>query len=259
MQVTNDILKLRTLLSFLKRDSKDCSVSKIARTLGEETYTISRILMTLEKEGLVDRSNSRSPLLTKQGRMVTEQYAERIRISVNHLLCEGVDVHNAQQDAYHWALYNTEKSMEIFQSVDESYRVKHEMSGQKKFGGADLCKCMKDGRYQFPFLIYRDGIQNGSNISWANEVFEHPCTLIVKEKKGMIHLYPKNLSRRVDLFKYLDLGEEVHAENIGTVIMFPVSSLNFINIGSGKEQILHGSVCIKLGTELENAVFTIFI
>lgn len=65
MQITNDILKLRTLISFINREPKDCTVSKIARTLGEENYTISRILMTLEKEELVDRSNSRSLRLTK--------------------------------------------------------------------------------------------------------------------------------------------------------------------------------------------------
>lgn len=277
MKITNDILKLRTLLSFINRDSKDCTVSKIARTLGEETYTISRILMTLEKEELVDRSNSRNPQLTKKGKEEARRYAERIRISMNHLLYEGVDINSAQMDAYHWALYNSEKSMDVLRSTDEIYRVKRELSDWKQFTGAELCRRMQDGLYQFPFLMYQEHIQNGSNISWTNDAFEHPCTLMIKDGKGILRLYPKSVLiknpttgeteiRRVSRLKYWEFGEEIDAENIGTVISIPASNIRFMNMGVGVEQVLHGSLCLKLGenskddtTELITVIFTVLI
>lgn len=277
MHLEYDILKLRTLLCFLNREQKECTVSKIARTLGEENYTISRILMALEKEGLVNRMNSRSPYLTELGRKEAKRYKEWMRISMNHMIYEGVEREYAQQDAYHWTLYNSENAMRIFRDTDEIYRVKHEVCERKVVTGVELCSLLKDGVYQFPFLIYQEQIENGSNISWMNQAFEHMCTLSVKAGKGMLQLYPKDLKlknpltgrlevKRVRYFKYQELGEEISAEHIGTSIRFPMSSLKFVNVGSKTQQILHGSVCIKLGendscekTGIQTAVFTLFI
>lgn len=36
MQYSTEVLKIRTLLCFLNKEAKDCSVTKIARTLGTE-------------------------------------------------------------------------------------------------------------------------------------------------------------------------------------------------------------------------------
>ena len=87
-----DILRLRVLLAFLKEDRETCTVTGISRTLGEEKYKISRIVIGLEKDGLIDRSDQRHPVLTKVGKKTAEQCAERIRISLSHLLYEGVDL-----------------------------------------------------------------------------------------------------------------------------------------------------------------------
>lgn len=277
MENTADILKLRTLISFLKREVEDCTVTKIARTLGEEKYTISRVLSTLEKEGLVDKSNPRKPYLTEEGRRAAEKYAERIQISVNHLVYEGVDVNSAQSDAFYWALNNTEETMQLIRASDERYRVKYLMSSKKKFTGTTLCKNMKDGVYQFPFLIYREHIENGNNISWANEGFENPCTLCVKNGVGTIQLRIKTVVARhpetgkivkgyAKTLKYQEYGELINAENTGNVLSFPASVLQFINIGSGMGQILHGSACLSFGSNVGNkdmpeyqAVFTMLI
>ena len=53
------VLQLRVLLSFLKEDHETCTVTGISKTLGEEKYTVSRVVAALEKEGLIDRSDSR--------------------------------------------------------------------------------------------------------------------------------------------------------------------------------------------------------
>ena len=52
MKENSDILRLRVLLAFLN-DDEPCTVMSIARTLKEEHYTISRVISSLEKEGLI--------------------------------------------------------------------------------------------------------------------------------------------------------------------------------------------------------------
>lgn len=277
MQYSTDILKLRTLLCFLNKEDGACTVTKIARTLGVEKYSISRALSSLEEEGLVNRENTRKPVLTEEGQKAADRYAKRIRISVNHLMYEGVDMSSAKADAFHWALYNSEKSMEVFQAVDVRYHVKYELSEKKEFDGAVLCKKLPDGAYPFPFLIYRAKMENGSNISWANSGFENSCLLTVQDGIGTIQLRTKMMSavnprtgKEEDGYlrsmKYFELGEYVNAEHSGTLVSFPAAVLHFINVGSGVGRVLHGSVCVKLGSVVGakempeyDAVFTILI
>ena len=93
MAESSEVLRLRALLGFYKEDN--VTVTGLSRTLGEEKYTISRLLSSLEEEGLVDRSNNRHPKLTEQGLEVAERYAERVHTMENYLLYKGVSGENA--------------------------------------------------------------------------------------------------------------------------------------------------------------------
>lgn len=272
-----NVLKLRVLLAFLKGDQEVCTVTGIAKTLGQEKYTISRIITGLEKEGLINRDNVRCPVLTPKGMEEANRYAERIEVTLNHLIYEGVDLENAKRDSYYWALYNTEQTMEVLRNAEEQYRVKYELRNQKKFGGKTLCERMKDGYYNFPFLMYREYVKDGSNLSMGNEAFEHPCTLYVKNGVGVIQLKALEMVKRsmadgtelrgrVKSLKYFDGNTFVGADSNGSFLSFPASVLSFVNIGSGIGQILHGSVCVKaISTVGANhmpesmAIFTIII
>lgn len=66
-----DVLKLRVLLAFLNEAPKVCTVTGLAGLLREGKQRISRILMTLEKEGLITREDIRAPRLTAEGRAGT--------------------------------------------------------------------------------------------------------------------------------------------------------------------------------------------
>lgn len=277
MSEAMDILKLRTLLCFLNEDSKACSVTNIARTLGKEKYTVSRILASLEQDGLVDRGKPRMPVLTEYGLQEAQRYANRIKITTNHLMYEGVDTDSAQRDALYWALYNSDRTMDAIQATEERYRIKYEMREHKCFTGKNLCKKMNDGIYQFPFLIYREHVCNGSNLSMANGAFENPCTLSVKNGTGTIKLWTRSVTAKsaangremcgqVKTLKYLDNGTYVKAEIHGNVISFPAEVLKFVNIGAKEGQILHGSVCLKMESTVDKshmpeveAIFTILI
>ncbi len=277
MEENSKILKLRVLLCFLKSDPEDCTVTGISRTLGEEKYSVSRIITALEREGYINRDDVRNPVLTEKGYRAAARYSDRLDVTLGHLLYEGVDIESAKRDAMFWALYCTDSTMEAIRATEERYRVKYELRDRKQFGGAVLCKKLKDGCYPFPFLIFREHIKNGSNLSMANEGFEYPCNLYVKNGAGTIQLRAVSLSAKSQLsgklmsgrvkgFRYFDSGRFISAESNGQIFSFPADALQFVNVGSGTGQILHGSVCLQMECSVgpihmpeSTAIFTMLI
>lgn len=275
MAEASAVLRLRVLLCLLA-DGEKSSVTGIAKTLGKEHYTISRMLSALEKEGLLNR-NGRRLRLTESGKIQAKEYAKRIHITIDHLLYEGVNIQSARNDAYYWALYNSEDTMEVIYHAEEKCRVKYELRSKKYFDGNELCRRLKDGDYQFPFMIYREHIKNGTNISMANEGFEHPCTLSIKNGVGTLLLRGVDLTAKsastgiamrghVKTVKYFDSGAYINSERNGNVFSIPAAVLNFCNIGSGMDQILHGHVCLRMQCSVgvihmpeSTAIFTVLV
>lgn len=75
------LLQLRILMCFLNAGPEGCSNSSLNKTLGIEKYTLSRVVMDMERMGLVDRTNIRRPVLTEMGQREAEYYAERMDIA----------------------------------------------------------------------------------------------------------------------------------------------------------------------------------
>lgn len=252
-----EILKMRVLICFLNENARICTVTGLAAMFGEGKQKMHRIFATLEKEGLLNRSNPRSPVLTELGREKAHYYENRINIVLNHLLYEGLDMDNAEHDAYAWALFSSDKGMEIIKSSEQRYRAKYELRKREQFDGTELCKHLHDGEYRLPFLIYKEHMTDGNNLSMSNGGFEHPCMLTVTNGKGTIQLRPKEIWARsqmtgqemigrVRMLMYWDGMTFKNAETVNGMLTFPASTLSFLNIGSGMEQILHGSVCLKM-------------
>lgn len=252
-----EILKMRVLICFLNENARICTVTGLATMFGEGKQKMHRIFATLEKEGLLNRSNPRSPVLTELGREKAHYYENRINIVLNHLLYEGLDMDNAEHDAYAWALFSSDKGMEIIKSSEQRYRAKYELRKREQFGGTELCKHLHDGEYRLPFLIYKEHMTDGNNLSMSNSGFEHPCILTVTNGEGTIQLRPKEIWARsqmtgqkmigrVRMLMYWDGMTFKNAETVNGMLTFPASTLSFLNIGSGMEQILHGSVCLKM-------------
>lgn len=167
--------------------------------------------------------------------------------------------------------------MEVIRSAEEKYRVKYELRELRQFGGATLCNKLKDGEYRFPFIIYRESSKNGNNISMANEGFEHPCILSVRDGVGTLQLKAVETTAKsaatgkamhgfIKNMKYFDNGSFINADQNGRVLSFPASALSFKNIGEGMGQILHGLVCLRMQCTVgmihmpeSTAIFTILI
>lgn len=252
-----DELKFRILMCLFDSVDSNCSVTGISRTLQQEKYVISRTMIRMEQEGLIDRTNTRAPKLTETGRKVAKRYRDRVEIALNHLIYEGVDLEHAKKDSCIWAMYCSDETMEAIRVKDEGYRVRRILKDKKKFDGGTLCRHMKNGTYSFPFVIYREYAKGNNIVSMANKGFEHPCTLYVEDGKGVIQLQVVNMSEKSVLngvfmsgmankFQYFDSGRFVDAEFYGDIITFPARVLEFINIGSGSGQVLHGSVSLRM-------------
>lgn len=252
-----ELLKLRVLLCLLRSSGDDCTVTGIARTLNKEKYAISRAITALEKEDHISRTDGRKPILTPAGREAARYYAERVQISLDHLLYEGVDLESARQDALYLARYCSDGTMEMVRDMGRRLRMKYELRSSRRFGGAAVCWLLRDGSYEIPYIIYREQVSGGTNISVANEGFDHPCVLNVKDGVGTVHLRSVSMSRlipgedrtieeKIRGMKYFDKGRFVAAEIYGDVFSFPAEVLDFLNYGSGAGQILHGSVCLQI-------------
>lgn len=156
-------------------------------------------------------------------------------------------------------------------------RLKEIFAGHRDFHGGDICNYLKDGSYYFPFIIYREQIKNHNNLSMANRGFENPCELIVKDHEGLVYLAVKTVSAesmssgkkmegRVNKMQYLYDGEFRDGGIDGRYVYFPVTALNFIAMGKGRDTLLHGSVCLKMQCSVgdmhmpeSSAIFTMFI
>ncbi len=251
------VLQLRILMCFFHAGAEGCSVSSLSKTFEMEKQAVSRLVIKLDQMGLVSRENIRHPILTEKGKTLGAYYAERMETAISHLKYEGVDSGHAKEDAYYWALYNSEETMDVIRATEERYRIKYEMRDKKRFTGDQLCRQMKNGTYQFPCLIYREKMKNGNILSMGNDGFRSPCTLNVKDGKGVLQLYTVQTSAvsafdgmrmkgKVKSLKYLKDGGYSNAEMAGNIITIPASALRFVNTGMGMFQILHGSVCIKI-------------
>lgn len=276
MKYNPDILKLRVLLAFLN-DDEACTVMGISRTLGEKHYNVSRAVSCLEKDGLIGRKSRRRPYLTKYGREKALFYSDRVSAALDFLLSSGVQIESAKTDGFLWALYNTEDTMRTISQTVKRRRIKEAFAGKKQFRGGVLCRSMGDGEYELPFVIYRDNVKDGNNISMANDGFEHPCTLSIVNGEGILQLRHVEMSARsqktgqvisghVRSVKYFDSGRYISADKNGAIFSIPASSFTFKNIGNGLSRVFHGMLGLKMECSVGEdhmpemtAIFTLFI
>lgn len=61
------IFKNTSLSQFIKNVTGKRNVTNLSKTLGVEKYTVSRVFTALEKDGYLNRTDSRHPRLEKLG------------------------------------------------------------------------------------------------------------------------------------------------------------------------------------------------
>ena len=259
----NEKLKLQVLMALYENEDSERNVSSIAKSLNEKNYKISRILSTLEQEGLADKTVERHPRLTEGGMEMIKCYKYKVDIFINHLLYEGISEKNARKDAVMWALNTSDETMKVLDEANERYRIKNELRGECAFSGNILCKLMRDGDYKFSYVFYRMCSEDGNVLSMANNGFENPCTLSVRKGKGSIRLKAKRVSANsavnghmmmgeVSRVMYFDGIDYKEAVKEGDEILIPANTIQFVNTGTGIGQFMNGTVNMKMQCSVGN-------
>lgn len=275
MSRNDEVLRLRILLGFLSGGTEG-TVSGLARTLGEEKYTVSRGLAALERAGLVERSDPRRPRLTGPGEERARQYARRLEEVSGCLLQGGVGLAAAREDALRIVLSCSEMTLEALARAERLFRLREELGELRRFDGGRLCARMEDGEYTLPFVLYRTRLDRPEpNLSRANWGFAPGCRLTVRAGRGTVGLRVVEVEAplegtprraRVRGLMYFDRGEYVRAEDSGGIISFPAEALGFVALGDRACRVLHGSVWLRMdrgirGVESDpvSAIFTLLL
>lgn len=145
-------LKIKILLCFYRLDKAESTVTSISERLGIPKYETSRAVGSMEKDGLVDRTNIRSPELTGEGERLAARYSRRYDLAKHHLMYEGVEERFAKDDAFYMALSCSDETFEVIKCMEEKFLLREHFARIKNFTGEEFCEAINDGRYQLQIL-----------------------------------------------------------------------------------------------------------
>lgn len=250
-------LKIRILVSFITLSKESCTVTGLARLLGTEKYSISRAISALEKEGLLTRGGNRTMGLTGKGNEEARRYAGLLEAAQSCLLDEGVPPSDARQDAMAVVQGCSDSLLSRIQELGEKRRIRQELGMRKAMTGAAFCRKLRDGSYMLPFAVYSGKTRGGELFSAMDAGFEHPCELHVTGGTGHLylksvpmHIKPPGGDRRMQgkvvSVYYFDGEAYNEAGKSGDFFYFPAGEMRMVSVGGGKEQLLHGSISLKL-------------
>ena len=270
--------QIQLLLYYLEAEPKKRTVTDSARILGTTKWAVTRALNALEKQDVVERQENRKTVLTASGKKLAEKCRGQMKILEQYMQYQDIPPVQIKENALRALSAGfSDEFMARLAEQEGRMRLKEIFAGHRDFHGGDICNYLKDGSYYFPFIIYREQIKNHNNLSMANRGFENPCELIVKDHEGLVYLAVKTVSAesmssgkkmegRVNKMQYLYDGEFRDGGIDGRYVYFPVTALNFIAMGKGRDTLLHGSVCLKMQCSVgdmhmpeSTAIFTMFI
>lgn len=270
--------QIQLLLYYLEAEPKKRTVTDSARILGTTKWAVTRALDALEKQDVVERQENRKTVLTASGKKLAEKCRGQMKILEQYMQYQDIPPVQIKENALRALSAGfSDEFMDRLAEQEGRMRLKEIFAGHRDFHGGDICNYLKDGSYYFPFIIYREQIKNHNNLSMANRGFENPCELIVKDHEGLVYLAVKTVSAesmssgkkmegRVNKMQYLYGGEFRDGGIDGRYVYFPVTALNFIAMGKGRDTLLHGSVCLKMQCSVgdmhmleSTAIFTMFI
>lgn len=257
-------MKLRVLIFFFKAGKSEVTVTGLAKPYGIGKYTVSRIISSLEADGLIDKTNPRSPALTEEGRAVAKHYSHRIDTVMRGLRLKGVALEQAQNDAFYMAMYLSDETYKAVRKMERLRRMKHGLEAMRQFSGDLLQKKLGDGVYSFPYLLYDGDCAGGSLASEENSLFAHPCKVEIRETTGTVHIWYHSMStkRQIQKAEYFSNGKYYLLETVGDALQFPLSEFRFENSGT----LIYGYIPIRFTLinrqntlEEREDIFTMFL
>ena len=250
-------LKVRILICLLGMMGRSSSVTHLASILNVTKSTISRSVSWCEKYGMLERVEQREIYLTAYGRQIAEEYGRRLEMFSDWLVMEGVPAQKADADAMKLSMAASEETEAVIEKTVRRMRIKQRLGNKLQFSGRAFCEALDDGTYPVAFVFYRCNCRDGCTVapSMANEGFEHPGQLVVKNRNGVIVLKAKTIEHMssqgafkiggtLQTMKYQENGRFKDAGKEGKNFYFPASVLDFLNVDSSS--FMQGSAILKM-------------
>jgi len=250
-------LKARILICLMGMMGRSSTVTHLASILNVAKSTVSRAVDWCEKYSMLERDEGRKIYLTAYGLQLANEYERRLETSRDWLVSEGVLNQTAEADAMTLSMDVSEQTVAVIEKTMRHRVIKQRLGDELQFSGRRFCEALEDGTYPIAFVFYRCGCKDGCNISpsMANEGFENPGQLIVKNKSGVVILKAKPLehvstqrafkiSGILQTMKYLDGGRFKDAGKEGNNFYFPAAVLDFLNVSSSN--FVEGSAILKV-------------
>ncbi len=222
----NKMLLYRTILCFAD-EGEETTVTSIARKLNVEKYQISRIISTLEQQGIVEKNPKGVPSLTEQGKKYIEKYQSRVNMLVSFLLRVKLDPVYARDLALHIAGNANDEIMSIIEDFETRLVSKEKMSEKLRFSGNQFARNMMTGSYTLSCTLISQTEQGLMN--FVNQDKPQKLILNISGKRGTLQFFPEN--DKIRSIKYFDNGEYIQAERVGDIYYIPAESLNFTQMG----------------------------
>lgn len=270
-------LKARLLIYLSEMEQPDCTVTHLADLFCVAKSTVSRAADWCERNDMLKRGSDRKIHLTAHGIQLAHLYKQRRENFLKWLVSEGVSLKSAERDSLQFALACSEESAALMQKFAQMQHIRECFAGKTHLGGREFCTALQDGHYPIPFVFYRCACQDEYCIcpSMANEGFEHPGELNIRNGNGLIVLKAKPVEQLSLLgglkvqgilhnLKYQDGRHFKEAGKDGTFFSFPASALRFLHVGA--ESFFQGSAILKMSCSAglvhmpeSTAIFTMFL
>ena len=192
-----------------------------------EKYQISRVISTLEQQGIVEKNDKGVPSLTMQGRNYVLTFQKRVDMLVSFLLRAKLDAIYARDLALHIAGNANDEIIGTIENYENILKSKEALSRKFKFSGAHFATSVKNGSYKLASSVLYEN-DNGL-MSFLNNVKASRMLLNVSLKNSTLQFFPENENLKVIM--YFDSGEYIQVERVGDMFFIPIECIGFTHIG----------------------------
>lgn len=244
--VIKNMLFYRTILCF-SQDGGTNTVTGISKKLNVEKYQVSRIISSLEEEGIVEKDSKGVPSLTKYGMEYIGKYQKRVDILVSFLLRAKLDPAYARDLALHIAANANDEIMQTIEIYENRSRTKAMLADKLRFSGNQFAKKLEMGSYSLPCTVL-SRLDNGL-MTYIRQDKPHRIKLNIDSKGGSLQFFPEN--KRIKDIRFFDNGEYIQAEKLADMYYIPIECLGFSQMGKTdySEVSYIGTVNIKFKLE----------
>ena len=253
----NELLKMKILIYFQQNEPSVCTVGKIASRLGFIKQKISKMIIVLEEEGLVNRSDNRHPQLTKKGTLLADKYAVKMRMITDILLQNGVNLENVEQDAYNIMMGVSQSTIDAIKHKFMINELKKELRGKGTFYGNVISEILYEGVYPISYVVYNRNLEEDDYLAEANNMFERPAYVFIEKGVGKVQLRLKDLGGNdallEDAVQYVHKKKYLTAKRLGRFLTFPLDDVLFVAMGNDANVQIQGSIFMKICRGLDDA------